>query len=262
MPSYPGPSYSGGAELEILHETPDWVAVNKPAGLATIPGRGGDDCILWRLGRQLHLPAAGSADPRLRIVHRLDKETSGVLLMAKHAIAQRHLSEQFRQNAVKKEYLAIVVGRPDGAEGMIDAALAPHPKSARHMAVVRHGGKPAKTAWKVEEIFRSFCLLRAFPLTGRTHQIRVHLRHIGLPLLIDALYRPVPAGQPSGLYLSQLKSGYRPAADRDERPLIDRLTLHAERLTFSTLTGEPITLTAPLHKDFRAALNQLRRLGR
>src|SRR4051812_17201083 len=94
--------------LEILGETDDWVAVMKPAGLATIPGRGEDDSVLERLGRQLRLPSGGSADPRVRVVHRLDKDTSGVLMFAKHAAAQRHVSHQFQNNTVRKEYLALV----------------------------------------------------------------------------------------------------------------------------------------------------------
>src|SRR3954469_5438495 len=99
--------------IEILQETPDWVAVAKPAGLATIPGRGEADSVLERLGRQVGLPSSGTADPRLRVVHRLDKETSGVLLFAKDLPTQRHLSHQFQNNTIEKEYLALVAGRPD-----------------------------------------------------------------------------------------------------------------------------------------------------
>src|SRR3954451_3441811 len=156
--------------LEILRETGDWVAVMKPAELATIPGRGEDDSVLERLGRQLALPSSGTADPRVRVVHRLDKDTSGVLLFAKHAAAQRHVSHQFQNNTVRKEYLALVGGKPAAREGEIDAALARHPTSPLRMAVVRHGGRPARTAWRVEEQFRDFTLLRVFPKTGKTHQ--------------------------------------------------------------------------------------------
>src|SRR5215218_675214 len=105
----------------------------KPAGLATIPGRGEDDSVLERLGRQLGLPSGGSADPRVRVVHRLDKDTSGVLLFAKHVAAQRHLSHQFQNNAIEKQYLALVVGRPAQPEGEIDAPLARHPTDPTRM---------------------------------------------------------------------------------------------------------------------------------
>ena len=249
--------------LDILAETPDWVAVMKPAGLATIPGRGEDDSVLERLGRQLGLPSGGTDDPRVRVVHRLDKDTSGVLLFAKHTAAQRHLSHQFQNNTIAKEYLALVAGRPREPEGDIDAPLAPHPASAKRMAVVRHGGRPARTSWRVEEAFRDFTLLRVFPKTGKTHQIRVHLQSIGLPLAIDPLYNaPRGGGASPGLLLSAFKRGYRPAAGETERPLIDRLTLHAEKLKFVGLAGERVEVVAPLPKDLRAALNMLRKYGR
>ena len=251
------------AALDVLAQTGDWVAVMKPAGLATIPGRGEDDSVLERLGRQLGLPSSGAADPRIRVVHRLDKDTSGVLLFAKHAASQRHLSYQFQSNAIGKEYLALVAGRPPAVEGEVDAALAPHPTRALRMAVVRHGGRPARTAWRVEEAFRNFTLLRVFPKTGKTHQIRVHLQSIGLPLAIDPLYHSTRGGgDPPGLRLSSFKRGYRPVTGETERPLIERLTLHAEWLRFQAPTGEDVRIEAPLPKDFRAALNMLRKYGR
>jgi len=126
---------AGKVELDALEMTGDYVAVNKPAGLATIPGRGEEDSVLERLGRQIGLPSSGTSDPRVRVVHRLDKDTSGVLLFAKNVETQRHLSHQFQNNRVEKEYLALVCGRPGEREGEIDAALAPHPGAARRMAV-------------------------------------------------------------------------------------------------------------------------------
>src|SRR5205807_2170696 len=111
-------------------------------------------------------------------------------------------------------------------------------------------------------IFREMTLLRVFPKTGKTHQIRVHLRSIGLPLAIDPLYHSIPPGRPSGIFLSRFKRDYSPTRDEEERPLIDRLTLHAEKLTFVDRQGQTISVTCPLPKDFRAALNQLRRWGK
>jgi 23S rRNA pseudouridine955/2504/2580 synthase/23S rRNA pseudouridine1911/1915/1917 synthase len=249
-------------KLEILWENDDAIALAKPAGLATIPGRDEPGSVLHTLGAQIGLPASGTAEPRLRVVHRLDKETSGVLLFAKNIAAQRHLSEQFRNNTVSKEYLALVTGRPPQKEGEIDAPLARHPNSPKHMGIAAHGGRPARTLWKVEETFREYTLIRCFPKTGKTHQIRVHLFSIGLPLAIDPLYHAAPPGKPAGIYLSRFKRDYSPTFGEPERPLIDRLTLHAEKLSFLDREGKPVTITCALPKDFRAVLNQLRRWGR
>ena len=245
------------APLEILYRDDNLIAVFKPAGLATIPGRGETDSVLERLGRQLNVPSSGEADPRVRVVHRLDKDTSGVLLFALNRPAQQHLSHQFQNNTVGKEYLALVRGKPQQAQGTVDAPLAPHPASPKRMAVVRHGGRPARTEWRVEETFRGFGLVRCFPRTGKTHQIRVHLAHVALPLAVDPLYS---SAEP--IFLSQFKRGYRPTRGEAERPLISRLTLHAEKLRVRNLNGEEIDIVAPLPKDFRALLNQLRRHGR
>ena len=248
--------------LDILFQDEDYVAVNKPAGLATIPGRGEDDSVLERLARELGLPHTGAVDPRLRVVHRLDKDTSGVLLFAKHAAAQRHVSHQFQNNTTQKQYLALVVGRPLESSGIVGERLAPHPSSARRMAVVRHGGRPARTEWTIEQTFRGYTLLRVFPRTGKTHQIRVHLKHAGLPLAVDPLYNPTPPGKPVGIFLSSFKRGYRPTRGEEERPLIARLTLHAERLKFQHLHGTEVEIVASLPKDFRATLNMLQRHGK
>src|SRR5207253_8566833 len=128
------------------------VAVAKPAGLATIPGRAETTSVLQELEAQLDLPASGTQDPRLRVVHRLDKDTSGVLLFAKNIEAQRHLSHQFQNNSIQKEYLALVRNYPGSDKGVIDARLAPHPTHKDRMAVTKHG-RPALTHWQVEERF-------------------------------------------------------------------------------------------------------------
>jgi 23S rRNA pseudouridine955/2504/2580 synthase/23S rRNA pseudouridine1911/1915/1917 synthase len=241
--------------LQILLDTPDLVAIQKPAGLATIPGRGETTSALEQLGAQIGLPSSGTSDPRVRVVHRLDKDTSGVLLFAKHTAAQRHLSHQFQNNTVQKEYLALVAGRPSEDEGQIDARLAPNPKNPKQMAVSKHG-RPAFTLWRIEQRFRAHTLLRVFPRTGKTHQIRVHLKHAGMPLAVDPLYNP---GAPP-LLLSSFKRDYRPTRAEAERPLIARLTLHAEKLRFKDLANAEVEIVAPLPKDFRAAVNQLAKL--
>jgi 23S rRNA pseudouridine955/2504/2580 synthase/23S rRNA pseudouridine1911/1915/1917 synthase len=242
--------------LDILLDTPDVVAIHKPTGLATIPGRGETTSAFEQLAAQLGLPHSGQTDPRLRVVHRLDKDTSGVLLFAKHIEAQRHLSHQFQNNTVQKEYIALVAGRPPEDEGEIDVNLAPHPGNPKLMAISKQG-RPARTLWKVEQRFRAYTLLRVFPKTGKTHQIRVHLRHAGMPLAVDPLYNP----NAPPLMLSHLKRDYRPRRGSEERPLIARLTLHAEKLRFTDLTGGEVELVAALPKDFRATVNQLGKLA-
>jgi len=237
--------------LDILHNDADTVAINKPAGLAAIPGRGETDCVLERLAKQLELPWTGKDDPRLRVVHRIDKDTTGVMLFAKHLEAQRKLSHQFQNNTIGKEYLALVTGKLVEDEGVIDAPLAPHPTERDKMAVNKHG-RPAVSAWKVEERLKRFTYVRVFPKTGKTHQIRVHFAHIGHALAIDALY-----GSDLPILLSQYKRHYRPTRGEDERPLISRLTLHAHRLTFTHPNGQTMTVEAPVPKDLRATVNQL-----
>lgn len=241
--------------LAILLETQDVVAIQKPSGLATIPGRGEKTSAFEQLAVQIGLPHSGTNDPRLRVVHRLDKDTSGMLLFAKNIEAQRHLSHQFQNNTVEKEYLALVAGRPAEDQGEIDARIAPHPANPKLMAISKHG-KPARTLWKVEQRFRSHSLLRVFPKTGKTHQIRVHLRDAGMPLAVDPLYNP--SAPP--LLLSSFKRDYRHTGS-EERPLIARLTLHAEKLRFKDLAGKEVELVSPLPKDFRAAVNQLSKVA-
>jgi 23S rRNA pseudouridine1911/1915/1917 synthase len=250
------------ASLEILWQTDALIAVLKPAGLAAIPGRIETDSVLQQVARLSGLPDTGSEDPRVRIVHRLDKETSGVMLLAKNKAAQRFLSEQFQGNTVEKEYLAITIGVPPGTSGEIDGPLAVHPTSKTRMAISTSKGRPSLTHWRVEDSFKNYSLIRAFPKTGRTHQIRVHLASIGLPLAVDGLYNTPRAPAVGGLLLSQFKRDYRYTRGERERPLIDRLTLHAEKLRFTNLDGERIELIAPMPKDFRATLNQLKNHGR
>jgi 23S rRNA pseudouridine955/2504/2580 synthase/23S rRNA pseudouridine1911/1915/1917 synthase len=244
------------AKLPVLFESADFVAIEKPAGLATIPGRGETDSALEQLARQIGLPSSGNDDPRLRVVHRLDKDTSGVLLWAKNVAAQRHVSHQFQNNRVEKEYLAMVGGTPAEKEGIIEAPIGVHPTDKKRMHVSRHG-RPAVTAWRVEQAFRRYALVRCFPKTGKTHQIRVHLMHIGHALAVDPIY-----SASSGLLLSQFKRGYRPKQGEEERPLINRLTLHAEKLRFEALDGSRIEIIAPPPKDFRVALAQLAKYAR
>jgi len=248
-------------KLPLLYQDQRLVAAAKPAALTTIPGRGEPACAQIILAQQLGLPWKGDVDPRIRVVHRLDKDTTGALLFALDLAAQRHLSMQFQNNLVKKEYLALVVGRPAQLEGEIDAPIGVDRKRPDRMTVIK-GGKPARTFWKVEETYRGLSLLRCFPKTGKTHQIRVHLQYIGCPLAVDELYAPVAAGETAGLLLSRYKRGYRLGKFAEERPLISRLTLHAESISFSHPEKGDMKVVCPLPKDFQATLNMLRKYAR
>ncbi len=238
------------------------MAVFKPPGLATIPGRAEQTSLLEQVAEQLHLPCTGHTDPRVRLVHRLDKETSGVLLLALNRDAQRFVSQQFQKNTVEKEYLAICVGQPPavapGHIHEIDLPLAVNPRAPQRMMVNHSQGRPAKTLYRIEESFGLYHVVRAFPKTGKTHQIRVHLMTAGLPLAVDAQYHPIGGGRRNGIFLSHFKPGYR-HNEPMERPLMGRLSLHAEKLSFTHPDGQRVEIDAPPPKDFRATIAQLRK---
>lgn len=237
--------------IDIVMQDDDLIVVNKPAGLLTVPGRNGGVAL-----REVIARAAGIED-FLLLVHRLDRQTSGLLLLAKHKDAQRHLQTQFEKRQIHKEYLAIVRGLPVEDSGTIELLMAPHARITGKMTVKQNKGKQSRTDWQVVERFRGSALIRCIPHTGRQHQIRVHLAHIGLPLLVDPLY-----GESEAFFLSQLKPGYRPSSKHEERPLIDRLTLHANVLQFvHPRDNRTVRLEAPPPKDFRATLDQLRKMS-
>ncbi len=227
--------------------------VDKPAGLAVIPGRAETTSVLELLGERLRIPSSGTTDPRVRVVHRIDKETSGVVLFARNLSAQRAYSEQFQNNLAAKTYVALVAGHPPADEGTIDLPLGPSVSDPRRRAVVHgRGGRPAVTHYKTLQRFRHYTFLELHPKTGKTHQLRVHLATLGTPIVLDPLYNRNPAP----LLLSAVKRNYRPVPGRPERPLLARLGLHALRLE---VLGQ--SFTSPVPKDLQAALNQLGKWG-
>lgn len=235
----------GRAPYTLLYEDDDLVALDKASGIATIPERGKDESLKIAAQRRFG---------QLWTVHRIDKETSGVVLFARNAEAHRDLNEQFRTRETEKRYLVVTEGEMPQDEMQVDIPLATDPGKAGRIRPSA-SGKDALTILRVRERFQGYTFLEAQPLTGRQHQIRVHCRAVGLPLLVDFLY-----GAGTAFYLSSIKRKYKDYG-RDERPLIDRLTLHAESLTVRhPRTGERITFTAELPKDLRALLTQLRKL--
>ncbi|MCK6447421.1 MAG: RluA family pseudouridine synthase [Planctomycetes bacterium] len=244
--------------LVILREDEHVIAVDKPAGLTVEPER--DPFrpnvlgALVDVSRERGPGPAGRGEFRPRLVHRLDKETSGVVLFAKTLEAEQALRDGFDTGSIQKEYLALVEGEhplADGEVAVIDLPLGTDRRKSG-LVCVAHDGKESRTEIAVAERFRGFTLLRARPLTGRTHQIRVHLAHEGFPLVVDPLY-----GRRRALLLSELKNDYRKKRGEAERPLIERATLHAASIEYTGVDGARVRVEAPLPKDFARALKQL-----
>lgn len=237
-------------ELTILYADDALVVVDKPAGVLSAPGRGKEPAVADLLREN---PDFGPRAP-FRIVHRLDRDASGVLLLARTLTAQRSLVAQFAQREVQKMYLALVNGFVTD-DGSVDLNIALDRRRQR-MKASRGRGQTALTHYAIRERVVGNTLLECRPVTGRTHQIRVHMAAIGHPLSVDPVY-----GGAERLMLSDYKRDYRPSRRHPERPLIARLTLHATELKFTHPdTGVPMTLAAPEPKDLRATLSQLRRL--
>jgi 23S rRNA pseudouridine1911/1915/1917 synthase len=240
--------------LDILYEDSELIAVNKPAGLLITPDR-------WDRGlptlqdmlREYLRKNESAQHPNLRVIHRLDKDTSGAIVLAKSVRAQSYVSKQFEKGEISKTYHAIVRGVIPNNEGIINLALSESSKRPGTMAV-HSKGKKSITLYTVLERFQDFTLVEAKPLTGRTHQVRIHLMAAGYPLAIDPIY-----GSSDPVYLSQFKKDYKPK-DGPEKAVINRLPLHAFRLSFREPTEEKtVVLEAPAAKDFLRMLKVLRK---
>lgn len=234
------------AGLELLHAERDLLVVAKPAGVSVETERGQDDRP-FRAGLLHLLRQLGRAGERPRVAHRLDKETSGALIVATTRHGLTEITRQLESHTLEKTYLALVLGVPRDDEGVVELPL--HTSRSDEP-------QPATTRWRVVERFRRHALVEARPVTGRLHQVRIHLATLGHPLLVDPEH-----GGGQALYLSRLKGrGYRRPKDHEERPIIDRLTLHARSVRFaSPADGTPTTVEAPLPRDLEVALRQLRR---
>ncbi len=246
-------------ELAVLFEDDCLLAVEKPARLLTSPDR--YDPQRPNLMKLLHAGisrgtpwAAQRGLTYLMNAHRLDFETSGIILLAKNRPTLVALANLFGSEKPVKTYLALVHGRPAKPAFEANARLGPHPVQTGLVRVDEKNGKQSRTFFELRETFNGYSLLQCRPVTGRTHQIRVHLRHAGLPIVGDMLYG---GGK---LLLSRLKSGYRLKPDKTERPLIDRVALHAAELKLPhPVTGAEIVITAPWPKDLTVAVKYLRR---
>ncbi|HPF99050.1 MAG TPA: RluA family pseudouridine synthase [Kiritimatiellia bacterium] len=241
---------SGSLLPTVLYEDDDLIAFDKPSGLLVAPDRW--DKELENLMGLVHQHLS----PDWFNVHRLDRETSGVLLCAKNKAALDALSLAFERKTVRKEYLAITRGLPPLPRGCIDVPIAPSQDHPGLMRIARRG-KPAVTDYELVEGWRDFAVVKLLPQTGRTHQLRVHMAHAGCPILCDPIY-----GSPRPLFLSDLKRNYKPTRD-EERPMMGRLALHAGSLTVEhPSTHQPLTMASPLPKEFEISIKYLRRFAR
>lgn len=240
----------------VIFEDECLIAFDKPSGLAIAPDRRD------KSGANLMQLVLGKMGPDVANVHRIDAETSGLVLCAKTKAALDFLSGQFQSKTVVKLYEALTVGVPASDAFTVDLVMKEDEAQPGRMCVVKKHGKASVTEFTVREKFPqpagrpSLALVECRPLTGRPHQIRLHLAVSGTPILNDLLY-----GNGTQLLLSDLKRGYK--GRTDERPLISRLALHAAVLTFNhPRSREAMTLAAPLPKDFEVALKYLHKFAR
>lgn len=224
----------------ILFEDDHYLVINKPAGFASLDDRHEDPSVL-DLARGYH--------PDAQLGHRLDKETSGCLAIAKHPDAYRELSIQFEDRIVTKVYHAITNGVHDFKGEEVNLPI--HASARGGVRIDQVEGKEAQTFITTLEAYQQHTLVECVPITGRMHQIRIHLATLKAPIVTDPAY----GGKP--LMLSEIKRNYNLKRDTDEQPIIRRVALHARAISFHTMTEEEITVVADYPKDFSVALKQL-----
>ena len=231
----------------IIFENDFLIALNKPTGLLSIPDREGKEISLKQILQNRY--------GEIFTVHRLDRDTSGVIVFAKDETTHKQLSQIFESRTAEKYYYGLVQGKLQPPSGTIDAPIAEHPSDNGKMRVYKKG-KPSLTEYEVIETFPLYSWVKFRIHTGRTHQIRVHAQHTGNSIVCDELY-----GNATPLYLSSLKRNYHLSKKEEtERPLLARLALHSAQLKF-TLNGEEYNLEAEIPKDLKAVLQQLRKVN-
>lgn len=227
----------------IVFENDDYIIINKPPHVASLDERTADRSqSILRLAKEYHADA--------QLGHRLDKETSGALAIAKNPDAYRHIAMQFEHREVVKRYHAVVNGVHDFENISVYLPIA-QVRDGTAVRIDREKGKIAETIFNTLHAYRSSTLVECMPITGRMHQIRVHLMCLKAPIVNDATY----GGEP--LYLSQIKRKFNLKQGTEELPLIQRVALHAHSLTFTMLSNEPVTFEAPYPKDFDVLVKQL-----
>ena len=235
------------SSFEIIFENDSFVVINKAAGLLSIPDREGIEISLKKILQGKY--------GEIFTVHRLDRGTSGVMVFAKNEEAHQHLSKAFEERAVEKIYIGIINGTLAEKKGTIDVPVMQHPSNNGSM-VVNKKGKPSTTEYEELEDLGKFSLVQFRIHTGRTHQIRIHMKYIGNPIACDELY-----GDSKPVFLSSFKRKFNLSKSEDEeRPILSRLGLHSWKLGFNDMSGKFHSFEAPLPKDMKALLQQLRKV--
>ena len=243
------------APFTLLYADDDMIAVNKAAGLLVAADRWDIEAPRLDLLIQKELSQIAPLCQRLYAVHRIDKDTSGILLYALNAEAHRALNTAFQERKIKKTYRLLIHGRVQEEQFTVDLPLRADGDALHRTVVDKRRGKEAITHFTVLETFQQFSLLEARPVTGRTHQIRAHLAAAGYPIVCDSLYG---SGKP--VLLSELKQRWHGDV-YTEQPLIRRLALHAYQLEgIHPRTSEPFSFTAEYAKDFKSTVHQLQKL--
>lgn len=231
---------------QFIFENEAFIALNKPAGMLSIPDRIQSEPSL----KDILIEKYGS----IFTIHRLDKETSGIILFAKDESTHKLFSKQFEERVVEKFYVGLVHGSLSKKTGSIDAPIMENPVFKGQM-VINKKGKPSLTDYAVMEDFGKYSLVKFQLHSGRTHQIRVHCKNIGHPLVCDPIY-----GDGKPVLLSSIKKKYKPGKhDEEERPMLNRIALHSFQLKFTDANGNAFDLEAELPKDIRALVQQLRK---
>lgn len=234
--------------FSIIFENDDLVAVNKESGLLSIPDRHDE-----RIPSLYQLLTAQYG--KIFIVHRLDRDTSGLILFAKNETSHRYLSQLFEQRKIEKKYTGIIRGSMPQGHGAINEPIAEHPSRKGEM-VIHKKGRPSLTNYRVLEDYGIYSLVKFDIQSGRTHQIRVHARHTGHPIAGDPVY-----GDGNPVYLSSFKKKYKHGKeDEEEKPLLNRLALHSASLHFTDQHQKNFFIEAPLPKDMKALLQQLKKV--
>ena len=230
----------------IVFENDYFVALNKPAGVLSIPDRMQSEPSL----KDRLIEKYGS----IFTIHRLDKETSGIIIFAKDEVTHKYFSKQFEERTVEKFYMGLVHGLPSHKTGTIEAPIMEHPVFKGQM-VINKNGKPSVTDYEVIESYGKYSLLKFQLHTGRTHQIRIHSKNIGHPIVCDPLY-----GDGKPVMLSDIKKKFKLSKhDEEERPMLSRVALHSYQLKFKDANGKEIDLVAELPKDMRALIQQMKK---